>query len=567
MLVSGWCAIYSLHCPCFRTVVELDLGLLDDASQNFSRVLEDKESLLMFPIAALGSGMCLLSLAKRHVSDGKFGAALQCLKTGIRRCDSLGISVASVSKLRGDMYSFGAVIPPDLFADEKKFRSTLSEADAVALKQSFVAKGVEQYRSAEGLVMGTDSEETKILKACIMTDIGSNILSQAELLSERDGKGLDLPSVEADLLYESSSIEFRRALACYPEHAPAWCGLGCALVKSDVLQAQHAFCRAVELDIVFPEAYSNLAFLYTMNNSLASSENVTDSLTQVADTPMMWINRALLLERKAFVGEANYTQSESLIAQAADAYRAALQVAALDSAKAGLSMTCRVASNDEMHAREEVDNLLCEYHGVNGGVNLPAKFFHGVSLIESATASPTGHREELIEAGRLKVREALTELQASNDNPVAQSIDFASFDSLLDRKSVRGLLKSEDNGVGAFSLERRLLYDPGNGNMWLKLAKELMMSTLSVDNLEPAFIAVRKATTILMQQLADTSNKKTFSVVEANQLSDALSLEFYLEHILANEGEAVAMNSVNLQRSFIINPGNSFAREIVSKSS
>jgi Flp pilus assembly protein TadD len=69
-------------------------------------------------------------------------------------------------------------------------------------------------------------------------------------------------------MFQRSVKEFRRAIDLSPHYAPAWCGLGCAAGSgSDPLLAQHAFCRSLELDSLYPDTYANLGFLYTKHNA------------------------------------------------------------------------------------------------------------------------------------------------------------------------------------------------------------------------------------------------------------------------------------------------------------
>ena len=104
-----------------------------------------------------------------------------------------------------------------------------------------------------------------------------------------------------------------------------------------------------------------------------------DQLTQVADTPLMWICRAALIEQEALV---RVGDEKLLMSQAADAYRAALQVTKHPSALLGLSLSCRVSPADKNDARKESLGFMREYEGLSSGCNQGALLLRQVLTAE-----------------------------------------------------------------------------------------------------------------------------------------------------------------------------------------
>ena len=146
-----------------------------------------------------------------------------------------------------------------------------------------------------------------------------------------------MPSQNADDSNNSSALlarsvrYFLAAINRNPADPRPWCGLGCALSSDDPLLTQHAFCRSLQLDKSSPHSWANLGLLYAEFQRLDSSEETVDALTQVADTPVVWIERAMLLERKRQGGSDDDKAvggggREEDLCRGADSYRAALRV-------------------------------------------------------------------------------------------------------------------------------------------------------------------------------------------------------------------------------------------------
>ncbi len=92
---------------------ELELGLFDDAVDKFTRALENADK-QMNSMAAYGQGLARLSMARRDLLDGKAGAAFVHVEKAIQGCNNLELKAGCIQKLLGDLYSFGASLPPDV---------------------------------------------------------------------------------------------------------------------------------------------------------------------------------------------------------------------------------------------------------------------------------------------------------------------------------------------------------------------------------------------------------------------------------------------------------------------
>mmetsp|Transcript_47492 Transcript_47492/g.92739 ORF Transcript_47492/g.92739 Transcript_47492/m.92739 type:complete len:464 (-) Transcript_47492:80-1471(-) len=191
-------------------------------------------------------------------------------------------------------------------------------------------------------------------------DLGVNHFLQARLLAtSEDGSGggdrLDILDGAADGPSEGPSVaralrlsvaSFLASVGAEPLFAPAWCGLGCALADASPVLAQHCLCRSLQLDRASHLSWANLSMLY-VEHGADGAEEALDALTQVADSPLCWIGRGLLMESKSADFES-----------AADAYRSALQVSQHPEALLGLSMTCRkrTLARDETGADDADEN-------------------------------------------------------------------------------------------------------------------------------------------------------------------------------------------------------------------
>jgi tetratricopeptide (TPR) repeat protein len=564
------------------SLVELELSLFDDAAERFARVLQRDEG-SSHAIAAYGQGIALLSIAQRDHQDGKAGSALVRIEQAIDSCQHFSVDFGCTRKLLGDLYSFGASLPPNVFISGDDPTKD-DGGDSVQRQVEFVAKGENAYRSVLDAEKFEKADEASLLRASVVCDVASNILLQAQIAISRHESGnisLQSHSVpEVDKLYERASEEFRNALEANPLHVPAWCGLGCAVLTKDPLLAQHAFCRCLQIEKMFPDAYANVGFLYTSQQAFGASESVMSALTQVADTPMMWINRAFMLERgaAAHLGQ-DPAKAERNISQAADAYRAALQVMKLPDAQLGLSMTGRIitAADDatkyeksrsisHVAKRKDSSALLKEFLGASHRLKDAASVFGGIMALEQvADADGVTWSDELFSQGQELTKKAL----------LAEGLD-----GFLDVEAVKTALeKHEDEGIQEekkldfpmeVSLQRQILHEPDRPDLWLSLAKSLISSSNASNAVESAIAAANRAARMLTEELVYPRrvNGEVASSVKAETVSEALSLVHWLQGSQDKKGEVgetkvetSQTSAYDLQRSIMMCPNNPLARE------
>jgi hypothetical protein len=204
-----------------------------------------------------------------------------------------------------------------------------------------------------------------------------------------------------------------------------------------------------------------------------------DALTQVADTPMTWINRALQLE--VTLDDANMEDSDrsiEWISQACDAYRAALQVDKHPAALLGLAISFRIL---------------------------------GTWKIPSHSASWEGS---------VLVKEY--QARTSADVPNAISCPLPS------------PCRAESSHDSVLATKQSILASPHNGNTWLSLSKQLLLETPRLGQDEPlpaaARAAVARARQLLLGQLTSPSTNKYGDVqVLASSLSQVLGMESFLD--------------------------------------
>lgn len=581
--------------------MELELGLLDGAEKKFSKVLAREDSVDFREIAAYGQGLSLLSMSNRQLQDGKLGVAFETLLTATSSIietwqldgnDTMTWSdfkrgrYGCAMKLLGDLFSLGSAMPSYVFgSDENVDRQQLLQA-----QHDFVRKGEVAYRAAEKAhqespLYQSDDEAEKQLLSLIICDIGANILLQAQLLCQMHEDGI----MSLDELFESvpairerynlAADEFRRSLQRFALSAPAWCGLGCAVAGSDPLLAQHAFCRALQLDRLFADAYSNLAFLYTSHNAFSASTSILDGLTQVADTPMMWVNRALILERTISLDDNLASQKDAAekIAQASDAYRAAIQVMKHPVAMFGLSLSCRVSSGGET-ARVESRCYMAEFISSKGSVDMACQVMSGLTVIEGrlypkgmdtlpATGRPNPWDDEV-----KSLKKALTAMKGSsvtsslNATLIQKSLDVlvaAGTQNQADQDSTSSTTKPE------LSLVRKIVHQPDRGDLWLDLAKHLSRQRLDAPAaLRVAQEAAARAEQLLTQQLVQSRNRRlpaskstsSSEVVASKSVSDALALSYWLSTQGSWHVQNVQPTSYDLQRALMMCPNSALAR-------
>uniref|UniRef100_A0A7S0PVA5 Uncharacterized protein n=1 Tax=Asterionellopsis glacialis TaxID=33640 RepID=A0A7S0PVA5_9STRA len=557
---------------CSWAQVELDLGLHEEAAEKFAIVLDRNDGIAQLQ-AAYGQGCALLALAQTDVQDGKGGIAFEHLSLAIdglleslvEKDDAGSVTSFFVCalKLLGDLYSFGANLPPDVFADE----NTRDDMEVGVRSQiAFIARGEEAYRAVESMQEKEQGDgDLNALWVAAVCDLGANILLQGQLLSSLNGEGSGVNNEcsshhiirkvpEVNDKFVNATKIFQRAVDINPLFAPAWCGLGCS--TTDPLLQQHAFCRALQLNKTAPEIWSNLGFLYARHHSLDASASMMDALTQVADTPLMWIGRALILERQAWASsidedadEKVNDESESALANAADAYRAALQVMKEPNALLGLALNCRmtkggIGSETGLYTkvangitRKQSHGYLNEYFHTTGGVNKGATALKGVVTIEEG-AERAGKpyvfgSEELMEEGSSIIGQEINKMNAASPGAPA-AFDASNFSAGLACSSIQRDLLEDLAGPGSsitgelstakadaslpfkgeLSQARQIVHDPENGKLWLNLAKNLVGDLVSVSangspkrkivrtTLESATLAADRSARFLTSQLS-----------------------------------------------------------------
>lgn len=549
--------------------VELELGLFDDAVRKFESVL-GREGSTDHPIASYGHASALLAIAERDLGDGKSGSAYCNTLLAIESCLKAATKFGCTWKLLGDLYTMGATFPPSVFTESAGVTS--GEIDDCAKRQlMFVAKGEEAYRSClntQTFLSQVDDDDATTTKSSIQCDIATNTLLQAQI-SSSGGVGDDTPL--GNDLYDRAATAFRNAIESNPLHSASWCGLGCAVLYKDPLLAQHAFCRSVQLDKMFPDAYANIGFLYTSKYAFSASMSIMEALTQVADTPMMWMNCAFMLEREAercLNGTGNIGP-EGHIVRAADAYRAALQVMKHPDAQLGLSLTCRVKKSNSSTerdlsnvfsnavARKDSSSLMKEYIGASCRTSEVADIFQGVMLIEkSVEASHEAKwRDEIFLEGKemvmstLRDREDCFTVQTTSLRPIVDQTDVD------DERAI-----TLDSQLKKESLQRQILCQPDRADLWISLSKEFVRD----DALEAAFDAASRASDMLARKLSNPHqiSGQCTSVVNAKHISEAISLEVWLKKLKRDgpSGGGENSDSYSLQRALLMNPGNILAR-------
>ncbi len=351
---------------CAWAQVDLDLGLYEAAAETCAKVLAMESSFHVQRMATYIEGEALLSLARGRILEGKFGSCLSLLTKGAARLksQSTGKNKDSVKsrycelKLLGDIFSCGHSLPPYVFAQLKTNEPQLENCEEnflrdVEYKLSFLIEGEQAYAAALTMVKvsGGQDNDAQCLVAAAATDLGTNLLFQANVvhLALGDGGGqcestssslLTMESIRLRGLITRSVNAYLSAIDSSPCDGSAWCGLGCALITLDPVMSQHAFSRGIQLDPFLADSWTNLSLLYASHDKEKSSE-VLDQITQVEDTPLTWIGRGFLMEETAMEWSDDEVVKEASFAKAADAFRSALQIQQHSAALLGLSLNCR----------------------------------------------------------------------------------------------------------------------------------------------------------------------------------------------------------------------------------
>lgn len=275
-------------------------------------------------------------------------------------------------------------------------------------------------------------------------------------------------------------------------------------------------------------------------------------LTQVGDTPLMWIARGMLLEKSAKQGD----EIEEKLHSASDAYRACLQTTRYPSALLGLALTCRRLGlnsceddyklRSEEIARKESEANLAMYLHSSDDKDKMLEFIHGVTVDEKGKDNNKSFVSEVLRS-----------------TGMLNTANFAADDIEVQKQTID-------------QAQKRVRQNPDDGESWLNLAKLLILSftkvkdpskqscDLIVDVVERAKYILKAAVTepgMLHPTGVSTNAHKSVvsSLVNASQLSDA--------HVLSSwvcENNKLTC-SHDLQRALLLDPENRFARGMLQK--
>ncbi len=542
------------------SIVELDLGLLDNAVLKFEQVLENSSNSNSRYSASYGFASCHLLAANQYVEEGKFGAALQNLCKGIESLSCLlsgdtYVKANCVLKLLGDLYSHGYKVPSSTFdvamagveEEKKEFPSTKIE---FLIQGELIYMQLLQKVEAEVDIIG----DTSMLTAAL-NDVGTIILLQANLKGATIKQANAEEGEEVNSLLIRSKEFFLRAIQSNGLDSFAWLGLGCAMCSLDNLLSQHALCRALQIDKNLVDAWVNLSFIYGEMNKLNASEASIDMLTQIGDTPLMWIARGLLIE-KCSKEASDVTEKRQ---SAADAYRACLQTSRNPVALLGLGLNCRwlglenssncdgYRSRAKYISQKESEASLSMYL-TSCKVESPiAKFIHTI-ITDEHVYDNTTHCDG----------ETLDKVLTASDTINGQSSDDRSM--TIEQTTIK-------------NAQQMVKQNPDDGKNWLRLAKLLTMSftnlknpskqsrELLLDAVERAKYILKAAVTepVILQATVSSSNTRKSMIsspVEATQLSDAYALSYWINH----DHNEHKNDSHDLQRALLLDPENRYAR-------
>lgn len=589
--------------------VELELGLLEQAAEKFGKVLLEGDELACLH-ASFGMASCMMLGSKRDIDEGKYGRALTRLISGINALESLSTSSGGLDhffvakKLLGDLHSSASLLPPSVFKDGNDSGS-ISLFKALELKLDFIRMGETAYQNILMKLnnIGKESRENVLdIHATVFCDLGINKLLQMHVLRELcfEEYGMNATTSKfksenkpvIDNLFNEAVGAFKDAIRLNPLFSMAWCGLGCALVTHEPLLAQHAFCRALQIDKSGDDSWTNLVLLYLQNHQLDASEEAVDLLTQVADTPMMWIARGLIAEEKA--------KSMSEVSNASDAYRASLNICRSSQALFGLALTCRWLGDkgktnqglyseelEEYTFRESCANMkmFCDIIGDQSPVpNLFSSIMRSEEIFKLLSqGSHSSMLSEVCKKEKMSIQKTLKVVKEQfcdkKDQDVNNVEKFGTNDivdliqTTSDTMAVLESFPTELASQASTSLSdarNNILLDPDNTDAWLNFSKELVKSA-AADNSEEALQSIEAVicrTKNIMEtnvteplvlhpaagQLTGNYLSLTERPTESCKFAEACALSHWISDINGNN------SNVDLQRSLVLDPTNALAR-------
>lgn len=573
---------------CSWAQVELELGLLEQATEKFGNVLQSRSTIDRYN-AAYGLASCMLMFARAAVEEGKFGDALSHLREGIDALESMEITKSQLNfncalKLLGDLMSFGYILPASTFASEQVL-------DVDAEKMKFVAAAATAYETIlmklDGVITGSLSE----IRRTAFIDLGINFLLQARLsLSPVQFSNTQSKDFNKGQDHIKSSIHyFLQAVEIDPTSPIGWVGLGNAYLFKDKILAQHAFCRALQLDKGTEEAWANMGLLYIDHGDYSKSEEAVDNLTQVSESSIMWVLRGLLLSN-CFDGNGSLQN----ICRSADSFRAALQISRHRGGLLGLALSCRRVGvledlklgesayfkrRSDISIRESLANLEMYLNDV-GKHDIYSEVLLGLMKCERGgllrnRVDSTNIDAELIAEGKqhlLEAKEIMT-LEKTNDaeieNILQKSLDIAQAIASADDVSL-----AQEPNHEIHKARQHIIDNPGDSLNWLQLS-EALIQAMSHDISDETLILVKssinKAKEIMLfhtthlslvhpplNSITNVHDSVVQTILPSSAFSRALALSFWIDDI--SEKEVATVNTFDLQRAMILNPENSVGR-------
>lgn len=288
-------------------------------------------------------------------------------------------------------------------------------------------------------------------------------------------------------------------------------------------------------------------------------------LTQVADSPLMWINRAFILEQKSrdCSGATAIADDLKMVFEASDAYRAALQVTKQPDALIGLAVTGMLSRNGRsgVHGKHKKNSLalLNESLVMSSYLRTEAELLAGLVGMEQASVVKDAEWSSVeIETGRKIAKVALSNAS------VIKWMNAESMDNCLQKPKVTKLESERDN-PDVFGTQAKIIWNPDDPIQWIVLAKQAARkvdSTSPRNVVEEALRMAQKASDMLTMSLSLLFDKLS-NPLEANMMSEALSLVCSLQSIRDDQMESKSSLGFDLQHAMMMCPDSKLARVLL----